>query len=155
MRPIEEILRTYNIVNSRAGSRYTVRFLAGLFLAGAFVVAGAMLLTGGPDPATSPDSFSASKDGKEADPPLDKADPFTVGVAETQDQVYVGYPTSLYDPSQKERYDRDALNSSVIEWLAGHPETPLDGAPEAVYDPQGDGILMGYILHKAEAPSLP
>lgn len=148
MRSLEEILRTYNIVNSRAVSRYTIRFTAVLLLAGAGVVAGSMLITS-PDLASDPAYRGAQgagdgavKDGAE------EADPLEIITTEGADWVYIGYPPERYDPALKDQYDGFTIEQAVLDWLAAHP-TRLIGQPyEAIHEPES-GTLMGYRLHFA------
>lgn len=150
MRRLEEILRTYNIVNSRSGSRYTVRFTAAFALLGVGVVATAMMLSGGPGPApemaTSEGDRWDDGDPARAPPGLDVPQ---IGVTERPDGHYIGYPLEGYHRSMREHYDESAVKLALIEWLTvspGEPHVPLVAPPQEVYDPNGEGILLGYII---------
>lgn len=150
MRSLEEILRTYNIVNSRAVSRYTIRFTAVLLLAGVGVVAGFMLITGGSDLASDPAYRGAqgAGDGAAGESDTGDDDPLEIITLEGEDWVYIGYPPERYDAALKDQYDGFAIEQAVLDWLAEHP-TQLIGQPyEAIHEP-GSGTLMGYRLHFA------
>lgn len=83
MRSVSDLLRTYNVVNTPEGRKYTTRFFAGL-VALAVIGGGALLLSAGPAP--TPDNgalSSAGEDDTPTDPdPLgnDEDDPLDDGL---------------------------------------------------------------------------
>ena len=147
MRSVEDILRTFNIVNSRSSTRYTMRFAAILVLAGAGVLVVALALTGGPDGTAGPEALQrdAGEDGADGADGMD-VDPLEIVTRPVADGTYIGYAPERYDPALADDYAADDVHAAVLAWLADR--SPGSDQPDLVpvYAPDDGTLLLGYTL---------